>query len=150
MKRIYTIGLILCFLLTATKVYSFDFEVDGLCYNKLSDSTVELTWKAVRTPYTGDVVVPNSVNYNGKRYEVVAIGEYAMVDIYSLYNDQAMCDINSELISVSLPSSILSINQHAFDSCVGLTSITIPSSVTSIGNDAFYPKSVVRLNFSHF
>ena len=138
MKRRYTIGLILCFLLIVTKGYSFDFEVDGLCYNKLSESTVELTWKAVNTPYAGDIVVPSYVIYNGKRYDVVAIGEHAMVNILSLNNDHVSSwRENTKLISVSLPSSILSINRSAFSLCTSLISITIPNSVTSIGNRAF-------------
>jgi len=39
--------------------------------------------------------------------------------------------------SVSIPASVTSIGNAAFNDCTGLTSITIPDSVTSIGNDAF-------------
>ena len=161
MKRIYTIGLICFLLLIATKGYSFDFEVDGLCYNKLSESTVEVTWKGRGTPYTGNVVVPSSVNYNGKRYDVVAIGEFAMVNIGSFENDHiSSWGTNPMLITVSLPSSILSINQHAFSCCTGLISITIPNSVISIGWGAFescsgltsitIPNSVTSIGYDTF
>ena len=37
----------------------------------------------------------------------------------------------------TIPNSVTSIGNHAFDGCNGLTSISIPSSVTSIGNYAF-------------
>ncbi|GBU28068.1 leucine-rich repeat [Treponema sp. R8-4-B8] len=43
----------------------------------------------------------------------------------------------TNLTSVTIPSSVLSIGQSAFSGCTGLPSITIPSSVTSIGNSAF-------------
>ena len=44
----------------------------------------------------------------------------------------------SGLTSLTLPSSVTSIDQGAFYGCSGLTSLTIPSGVTSIGWYAFY------------
>ena len=40
--------------------------------------------------------------------------------------------------ALSIPSSVVSINQYACSGCVNLSSVTIPSSVTSIGGSAFY------------
>ena len=42
------------------------------------------------------------------------------------------------LTSVTIPSSVITIGNYAFESCFSLTSVTIPSSVTSIGDEAFY------------
>ena len=39
---------------------------------------------------------------------------------------------------MTIPDSVTSIGDYAFDGCSGLTSITIPDSVTSIGLCAFY------------
>ena len=64
--------------------FAYDFKVNGLCYNKLSDSTVELTWEAIKTSYSGDIAVPSYVNYNGKKYDIVAIGDYAMTIVTSM------------------------------------------------------------------
>ena len=42
-----------------------------------------------------------------------------------------------EINSLVIPNTVMSIGNHAFDGCTGLTSVTIPSSVTSIGSEAF-------------
>ncbi|MBR5570372.1 MAG: leucine-rich repeat domain-containing protein [Oscillospiraceae bacterium] len=44
----------------------------------------------------------------------------------------------TELTSLTIPDSVTSIGNFAFEYCTGLTSITIPESVTSIGYYAFY------------
>ncbi|MDR0920423.1 MAG: leucine-rich repeat protein, partial [Oscillospiraceae bacterium] len=42
------------------------------------------------------------------------------------------------LTSISIPEGVTSIGTAMFNNCSSLTSITIPESVTSIGEDAFY------------
>ena len=46
-------------------------------------------------------------------------------------------DSCTSLTSITIPLSVTSIGYGAFDNCTSLTSVTIPSSVTSIGNSAF-------------
>lgn len=48
----------------------------------------------------------------------------------------------SDLMDITIPSSVTSIGAGAFNACNGLTSITIPSSVTSIGGGAFFTSMV--------
>ena len=43
----------------------------------------------------------------------------------------------SGLTSITIPNSVTSIGNDAFQWCSGLTSVTIPNSVTSIGSSAF-------------
>lgn len=75
--------------------------------------------------YSGDIVIPSSILYNGIDYSVTSIGEYAFFQCYSL-------------ASVSICNSVTSIGEYAFYGCSGLTSITIPDGVTSFENKAFY------------
>ena len=71
------------------------------------------------------VNVPSEIN--GKPVEV--IGDYAF----------SSCSV----ASISLPSTLKTINTNAFYQCDALTSITIPGSVTSINKSAFYDCSAL-------
>ena len=62
--------------------------------------------------YSGDIVIPKSVTYNGKNYPVTSIGSAAF----------KTC---SSLTSVTIPSTITSIGSSAFSECSGLTSVHI-------------------------
>ena len=97
------------------------FEVNGICYKIGENSTVAVT--EGNTNFSGDVVIPSQVIYEGKTYSVTSIGSYAFED----------CG----LTSVTIPNSVISIDNGAFYGC-SLKSITIPGSVTSIGDQAFY------------
>ena len=50
--------------------------------------------------------------------------------------DEAFCYCRS-LTSLTIPKSVTSIGDRAFEDCSSLTSLTIPNSVTTIGVDAF-------------
>ena len=106
-----------------------DFEVNGVYYDKINSSKVEVTYKgnsynSYSNEYIGDIVIPSSVNYNGVTYSVTSIGEDAFYDC-------------SGLKSIQIPNSITNIGNDAFNFCTSLTNIVIPNSVTSIGEDAF-------------
>ena len=116
------------FLLCCSAIYAYNFEVDGIYYN-YSGTNASVTCLAQNTAgnataYTGDVVIPESVEYNGKNYSVTSIGSYAFWNC-------------SGLTSVTIPNSVTSIGNYAFNSCSGLTSVTVPNSVTRIGSNAF-------------
>ena len=108
--------------------FSYDFEVDGLCYNKISDNQVEVTYKNFDgNSYSGNVSIPSSVSYNGSKYAVTAIGFRAFYNCSKLTG------------SLTIPESVTSIGNYAFYCCYGLSgSLNIPSSVKAIDQYAFY------------
>ncbi len=133
--------------LTAT---AYNFEVDGIYYNKNSDGvSVSVTYRTTNTggSYSGNVTIPTKVSYNNTSYTVTSIGENAF-------------NRSSGLTSVTIPNSVTSIGSSAFYSCTGLTSITIPNSVTAIDNYAFkdcnglksinIPNSVTKISYGAF
>ena len=116
------------FLLCCSAIYAYNFEVDGIYYNT-SGTNASVTYLHYSssnnsTAYSGDIVIPESVEYNGITYSVTSIGNYAFY----------YC---SGLTSVVIPNSVTSIGDYAFSYCSGLTSVVIPNSVTSIGDFAF-------------
>ncbi len=115
------------FLAVSTLSWAYDFESNGIYYNKNSDGTsVTVTYMTTSyNSYSGSVTIPSKLYISGKTYSVTSIGYEAF------YN----C---SGLTSVTIPNSVTSIGDCAFRACGGLTSVTIPNSVTSIGEGAFF------------
>jgi len=75
---------------------------------------------------TGNLIIPDSVLYDGVFYTVSSIGENAF------YN----C---TGLLSLIIPNTVTMIGHGAFSSCSGLMcSLDLPSNITFIGNYAFY------------
>lgn len=108
----------------------YDFEENGIYYYIKGDNTVAVTFEYYAigglvpySAYFGDVTIPPTVSHDGKTYRVTAIGYGAFFD--------------SEVTSVTIPNSVISIGELAFYDCHLLTSVTIPNSVTSIDNGAF-------------
>ncbi len=78
-----------------------------------------------------NVVIPDKVVIEGAEFPVTRIGDNAFIPYaYGSYE--------SRLKSVSIPNTVTSIGNNAFEQCKGLTGITIPNSVTTIGSNAFY------------
>ncbi|MCR5570413.1 MAG: leucine-rich repeat domain-containing protein [Paludibacteraceae bacterium] len=74
--------------------------------------------------YSFEVVIPEEVEIEGKKYKVTEIGESAF---------------NSNCIErVKIPHTITLIGNEAFRHCENLTSVDIPKNVAHIGSYAFF------------
>ena len=134
--------LVLVGLLYSANANAYDFEKDGILYNILSveNQTAEVTYYAKKWGYwnwySGDIVVPASVEYNNQTYSIIKIGESAFINC-------------PDITSITLPATIDSICESSFAGCTGITSINIPQNVKGIGNYAFYNcSSLSNITFS--
>lgn len=105
---------------------AYDFMVDSIAYNYNSnDSTTVSVVPISKTEYyKGDIVIPETVSNDGNIYKVTSIGSRAF----------AFC---TQLASISLPSSIVVIEDAAFLDCHSLTDIDLPEGLKVIGAFAF-------------
>ncbi len=79
-------------------------EIDGIWYNLITKAMVAEVRSGLPL-YKGDVVIPESIKYEGDTYSVTAIGEKAFYDC-------------NNLTSVTLPNSVTSFGNNAFSGCI--------------------------------
>jgi hypothetical protein len=120
-----------CVILVASlcPIQSATISIDALNY-RITDADrqeVELTYQlgndTLNYAQFSHVEIPSTINYDGKDYKVVAIGDSAFRLAWSVK-------------TVSIPTTVTAIGKQAFyDS--GIVDITLPNSVTTIGEYAF-------------
>ncbi len=93
-------------------------------YTDLEDGTIEIT----KCNSNGDVKIPSEID--GKK--VTTIGEYAFSD---------------GVTSVSIPESVVTIQDYAFYNCYSLEKINFSEGLKYIGEEAFYSCNLQKLTF---
>ena len=99
-----------------------DFEIDGIYYSTREGTTVAVTGGDIDD--SGVMIIPSEVTFNDVVYTVT------IIDYGAFYCCTSLTD-------VTLPESLISIENSAFSGCESLTNINVPNSVTSIGQDVF-------------
>lgn len=128
---------------------AYSFQVDGIYYEVTgNEASVTSKTGGVSNSYSGDVVIPSTVSYEGNTYSVTSIGWFAFSDCSDLTAITLPNTITSigwkafsecsRLTSIILPPSLTAIEYMSFSGCSGLTSVSIPDEVTTIGEYAFY------------
>ena len=123
--------LLVLMLITAQQVSALEFQVDGIYYRTsiFTKNSAYVTHSGTSytesVEYQGEVVIPESVTYNGKTYTIASIGGYAF----------AGCP---GLTSVTIPNTVTTINQNAFNGCTGLKTIECKATTPpALGDNAF-------------
>ena len=135
MKKI----IVFCVAFLATmSLWASETSVNAIWYDFDNESkTASVTYRGYglwdySDEYTGEVVIPSTVTYEGEEYSVKSIGDDAFFEC-------------SSLTTITLPEGVTEIGRGAFANCSSLTSITLPESVTSIGEVAFDCSSLASI-----
>ena len=95
--------------------------------------------------YTGAIVVPGTIEYNGKTYTVTDIAAgFKAHPLTSISLPETVTQIKigafdgcTNLESVVLPAKLTQIAQKAFNGCEKLKEITLPGTITKLANEIF-------------
>lgn len=123
MKRIISkIAIFIALLSISLTSVAYDFEVDGIQYVILSDSTVEIDSFKEYTHFGTELRIPEDVTFDGKTYEVVSFGSLVNITTTNVYQ-------------IFIPKTILRIGSYpersdvasVWGSCTKLTDIYVDS-----------------------
>ncbi|MGN0224354.1 MAG: leucine-rich repeat protein [Muribaculaceae bacterium] len=136
------------------------FMYQGVTYQVLDEASVMATHcrvegaattstiKAANAAYSGDLVIPASVSFQGKALAVTAIDEYAFyyaVNVTSITIEAPVTAIEqytfddcSAITAITLPATVQRIDKYAFAYCKKLASLTLPSALTELGERCFF------------
>lgn len=114
--------------LLSLPVLAEEVEIDGINYD-LVVKAKQATVISIRGYYSGEVVIPESVEFKGFSHSVTSIGSFAFYDC-------------SGLTSVTIPNSVTSIGEHAFANCSELLDVycyaeKVPSTESDAFNDSY-------------
>ena len=149
MKKFLSVTALLLMVYTHASAWGYDFIYDGFAYNLNDDGSVTLTSdNDFYESFSGPVVVPDEVPYEGQLRPVTAIDEsafYRNANITSLTIGKNVKTIGAHAFyicsslqgTLNIPDGVTSIGNFAFGDCAKLTGVVIPKSVTSIGEYAF-------------
>lgn len=138
-----TIILFWTFLFCST-IYAYDFESNGIYYNKIQGGCEVTYEKENVASYSGTITIPSTAN----GYKVISIAYNAFracTDLESITIPESVTDIAqcsfmncTNLQEIRLPSKLNKIKSALFWGCKNLKNIDIPKNVTIIESCAFY------------
>lgn len=105
--------------------------VDGICYQRNSPSTLKIVGN-LDNPYSGNIFIPTSADFNGKVMTVTEIGVDAFADC-------------KDLTRIVIPNTIIKISENAFANCSNLIYVKIDEgSSLSINLDNVFSNSPIN------
>lgn len=118
---------LMCAIVCCPAMMAEDVVIDGLKYaldRAAGTARVIRNVESGKSTYSGAVVVPSSVDYEGSSYAVVALGDSCFYG-------------SNELTSVDLPESVSSLGKACFSGCATLSDVRLPGGLTSLPEQCF-------------
>ncbi len=103
------------------------FEVDGIKYYANAETGQASVWmnydSSITSIYTGSIIIPETVEYDGITYTVTSIGPNAFS--------------GSTITDITIPQTVTTFASYAFDDCYNMIEFAIPDYVKTINDYAF-------------
>lgn len=111
----------------------YDLEIDGIFYQITSIDNLKLKVVGGENVYSGDIVIPDEVDYRGKKFQITSID-------YQCFYNSAVTTVKlgdnissigsyafygSTIREIVIPASVKTLYEHSFDNCQSLTKLTI-------------------------
>lgn len=160
MKKYFFLLLLLSMISHVSSAYTF--KKDKIYYTIDYKDCVYVTYEnSYTTPsYSGNIIIPDEVEYGGQIYKVTKIGSYAFNNCTSvtsvkignnvtIIDNSAFYNCNS-ITDLEIGNKVEDIAAKAFYSCSNLNTLTLPNSLISLGNEAFeYCSSIQDIKFGN-
>lgn len=119
MKKVFLFAVFSCL----SFCYLFAQEIATIDGIKYHIENGEATIAVQDENLSGDIVIPESISYNGNNYVVIRATNGAFQ--------------NTDITSIILPNSITALGNICFRFCHNLTSVKLPDNITSLGDETF-------------
>ena len=128
-------------------VANAQFDYEGITYKVSGTTAIIQKPSAAIGTYSGDIVIPETVPYNGKDYTVVSAVATAFKGNEAITSIQLPNTVNkfikgqfskcTNLKKANIPTAITAFPGNVFEYCSSLEEITIPDNITVINGSQF-------------
>ncbi len=136
-------------LVCSAQMFAYDFVSGGIYYNIINTNEVAVAFggDSYNSNYTGAIVIPDEVTYQGTVFPITAVADSAFygAKITSIAFGKNVCRLGKGafdscglLEEITLPDAITTIEDRTFFFCYSLQTVTLGSQLQHIGEGAFY------------
>ena len=150
MKKVFLFAVFFCL----SFCYLFAQEIATIDGIKYHIENGEATIAVQDENLSGDIVIPESISYNGNNYVVIRAtnGAFQNTDITSIILPNSITALGNicfrfchNLTSVKLPDNITSLEDETFMTCSKLSVIELPKKLISLGQYCFMNCNITKL-----